>query len=69
MKGKVFKSELSDEAEIDFDSSYEYFYDENPKVAETFFQRINISLKNIQRAPLSFPVVHKTLTHIAAIHP
>jgi len=67
MKGKMFKIELSDEAEIDFDSSYEYFYDENPKVAETFFQRINISLKNIKRAPLSFPVVHKTLRKYTVI--
>lgn len=61
MKGKTFKIELSDEAENDFDSSYEYYFDDSPKLAYTFFQRINISLENIRKAPSSFPVVHKNL--------
>jgi len=61
MKGKAFKIELSDEAESDFDNSYEYYFDESPKVADTFFQRINISLENIKKSPNSFPLVHKTL--------
>lgn len=61
MKGKAFKIEISDEAEIDLDNSYEYYYNESPKVADTFFQRINMSLENIKKAPLSFPLVHKNL--------
>ena len=57
MKGKLFSFDISEEAESDFD----IFYYENPKIAETFFQRINNSLKKIKKTPISFPEVHKNL--------
>ena len=59
MKPKPFSIELSDEAEVDFDKSYEFYYEDSPKVADTFFKRINISFENIKQNPKSFPVAHK----------
>jgi len=41
MKTKPFSIEVSDEAEKDFDKSYKYYYEDNPKVADAFFKRIN----------------------------
>ena len=46
MKAKRFSIEVSDEAEIDFDKSYEYYSEESPKVADSFFRQINLSLEN-----------------------
>jgi plasmid stabilization system protein ParE len=61
MKGKQFSIELSDEAEIDFDKSYEYYYKENPNIAKSFFNRINLSLENLKENPTIFPDVYKGL--------
>ena len=61
MKGKSYRLEISEEAENDFDNSYEYYYDDSPNLADTFFQRINASLEIITKSPLSFQVIHKTL--------
>ena len=61
MKGKFYSIEISEEAENDFDNSYEFYYYDSLKIADTFFQHINISLENIKRTPLSFPEVHKNL--------
>ena len=61
MKGKLFSIDISEEAESDFDNSYKFYYYESPKIAETFFQRINISLEKIKKTPISFPEVHKNL--------
>lgn len=61
MKGKSYSLEISDEAENDFDNSYEYYYEDSPKVADAFFQRINASLEIITKSTLSFQVIHKTL--------
>ena len=41
MKGKPYNIEISEKAENDFDNSYEYYYDDRPKVADTFFRLIN----------------------------
>jgi len=41
MKTKLFSIEVSDEAEIDFDKSCEYYYEDSPKVADALFKRIN----------------------------
>ena len=54
MKEKAFKIELSDEAESVLDNSNKYYFDESPKVADTFFQRINISLENIKNLLIHF---------------
>ncbi|WP_010419538.1 type II toxin-antitoxin system RelE/ParE family toxin [Anaerophaga thermohalophila] len=59
MKVTKFSIEISDEAEIDFDKSYEYYFEESPKVANAFFKRINISLEDIKQNPFTFPIAHK----------
>jgi len=59
MKTKPFNIEVSDEAEIDFDKSYEYYYKDNPKVADTFFKKINIGFENIKQNPNFYPIAYK----------
>jgi toxin ParE1/3/4 len=59
MKATKFSIEISDEAEIDFDKSYEYYFEESPKVADAFFKRINISLEDIKQNPFTFPIAYK----------
>lgn len=59
MKTKPFSIELSDEAEVDFDKSYEFYFEDSPKVADTFFKQINLGFENIKQTPISFPVTHK----------
>ena len=61
MRVTPFNIVLSDEAEEDFDKSYKYYYKENPKVAETFYKRINIAFENIKKSPKSFPIAHKDI--------
>lgn len=61
METKSFSIELSDEAEFDFDKSYEFYYDGSSKVAETFLDRINLCFENIKQNPNSFPIIHKDL--------
>ena len=61
MKTKSFSIELSDEAEVDFDKSYEFYYEDSSKVAETFFYRINLCFEDIKQNPKSFPIAHKDL--------
>jgi toxin ParE1/3/4 len=61
MKGKSYNIDISDEAENDFDNSYEYYYNDSPKVADAFFQRINSSLETIKKTPFSFPEIYKSL--------
>jgi plasmid stabilization system protein ParE len=55
MRKKSFSIEISDEAEIDFDKSYEYYFEGSQKVADSFFKRINLSLENIRKNPMTFP--------------
>jgi toxin ParE1/3/4 len=45
MKTKGFSIEISDEAEIDLDKSYEFYSEESPKVAYSFYNQINSVLK------------------------
>lgn len=54
MKGKPYSLEISEDAEDDFDNSYIWYYNENPKLAHTFFHDINSSLANIKRNPFHF---------------
>ncbi|MDP2114910.1 MAG: type II toxin-antitoxin system RelE/ParE family toxin [Bacteroidota bacterium] len=61
MKVKKFSIEISDEAEIDFDKSYEYYFEDSPKVADAFFRRINVSFENIKQNPFTFPVAYKNI--------
>ncbi len=59
MKTKQFSINLLDEAEVDFDKSYEFYFQDSPKVADTFFKQINFGFENIKQNPKSFPVAHK----------
>jgi toxin ParE1/3/4 len=59
MKGKSFNLDVSDEAENDFDCSYNYYFDQNPKLAGEFFHHINTGLGNIKKSPFTFREVYK----------
>lgn len=61
MKTKQFSVEFSDEAEVDFDKQYEYYFEDNLKVADTFFQRISVSLEKIKQNPYSYPIVYRDI--------
>jgi len=51
MKKKKFKIDLSDEAEKDFEESYNYYLDQNEKVADKFYNEVNKSLDAISTNP------------------
>ncbi|OFY48972.1 MAG: hypothetical protein A2W85_15010 [Bacteroidetes bacterium GWF2_41_31] len=59
MTTKPFSIELSDEAEVDFDKSYEFYFEDSPKVADIYFKQINLGFENIRQNPKSFPIAHK----------
>jgi toxin ParE1/3/4 len=61
MKVQKFSIEVSDEAEIDFDNSYNYYFEERHKVADAFFKRINMSFEDIKQNPFAFPVAYKNI--------
>lgn len=59
MKVTKFSIQLSKEAELDFDSSFGYYFKDNPKVANTFFRKINLGFEDIGRNPFAFSVIYK----------
>jgi len=61
MKAKQFSIEISDNAEIDFNKSYQYYFEDSLKVADAFFRRIDSSLGRIKHNPFSFPTAHKNI--------
>ena len=61
MKIRKFSIVVSDEAEIDFDKSYEYYFEDSPKVANAFFKKINVSFEDIKQNPFAFPVAYKNV--------
>lgn len=61
MKTKPYRIKLSNEAEVDFDKSYEFYYEESPKVADAYFKSINLAFDYIKQNPTSFPMVHKDI--------
>ncbi len=61
MKERQFNIELSEEAENDFENSYQFYFGDIPKVANAFYQSVNNSLATIRSTPFSFPVVHRGL--------
>jgi plasmid stabilization system protein ParE len=61
MTGKSYSIEISNEAECDFDNSYQYYFADSPKVSDALFQRINISFESIKKIPFSFPEVYKNV--------
>ncbi len=58
---KSFSIQISDEAEIDFDNSYQYYSEDSLKVADAFFKKINLGLENIRKQPTAYPVVYKSV--------
>lgn len=61
MKKEQYKIELSDEAEKDFDKSYQYYANENEKVADNFFQQVDKSLNKISESPDTFQKAYKNV--------
>ena len=59
MKKKQFKIELSDEAENDFNKSYEYYAKESEKVADNFYKQVDNSLNKISKNPHAYPQAYK----------
>jgi len=49
MKPQKYKIELSNEAEEDFDDSYNYYAKENQKIADNFFKHIEMSFVQISK--------------------
>lgn len=52
---KQYEIELSNEAEDDFDNSYEYYANVSEKVADNFYRQVDNSLTNISENPLRYP--------------
>ncbi len=61
MKKKQFKIELSDEAENDFDKSYQFYANENEKIADSFYKQINNGFEKISQNPLANSKVYKEI--------
>lgn len=61
MKAKDFSIEISDEAEIDLDESYQCYSEKSLKVAYSFYKQINLSLNDIKQHPGFFPIVYKNV--------
>jgi len=57
---KRFSLTLSDEAEADFDKSYEFYFEDSPKVADTFYKHIRLN-------PSSFPIAYKDVRKYVVI--
>jgi len=54
MKGNQYKIEVSEEAENDLNNSYEYYAEENEKVADNFYKQVNKGLETISKNPQGF---------------
>lgn len=61
MKKNLYKLRLSDDAENDFDCSYQYYLKISKKVADNFLKLIDSSFKQINSNPLSYPVVFENI--------
>ncbi len=59
MKNLLYNIELSDEAEFDFECSYNYYNAINQKVADDFLKQIDKSFTSIKKNPLGYSVVYK----------
>jgi len=58
---KQYEIELSNEAEDDFDNSYEYYANVSEKVADNFYRQVDNSLTNISENPLRYPEVYQSI--------
>lgn len=68
MKTKPYNLFISDEAEIDFDSSYLYYSDDSFTLADSFYKQIDESLETIRKYPLSFQKIHKNIRKFTVKH-
>jgi addiction module RelE/StbE family toxin len=61
MKRKQYNIELSDDAEKDFDKSYEYYTSESEHIAEAFYNIVNKGFEKIGQNPMANPKVYKDI--------
>ncbi len=61
MKKKQYKLELSNEAEADFESSYNYYASVSETVADNFFKQTNESFEQILKNPEIYPKIYKNI--------
>jgi len=61
MQREQYSIEFSDEAEIDFDKSYEYYSKKNIKVANSFFNQVNYSFEKIKKTPFTYPKIYQSV--------
>lgn len=54
-----YKIELSDEAEQDFDNSYQYYEEKSEQTADNFYRSIDESLEKISQNPHGYQEVHE----------
>jgi len=56
---KQYEIELSDEAEADFDKSYDYYASKSKNIANNFYKQIDINLEKISENPFLYPLSQK----------
>ncbi len=61
MKIRHYSVVFSDDAENDFQESYEYYNDDNSNVADLFFRQINASLDLIKSNPFLFLILQNNI--------
>lgn len=61
MRKNQFRIDILDEAEIDFDKSYNYYLENSTKIADTFYKRIHLSLNEIKQNPFAYPIIYKNI--------
>ena len=67
---KRYKIELSDEAENDFDESFEFYMSKSEKLADKFYGTIDDSLNKIAQNPKASTKFHKdTRKHVVPSFP
>jgi toxin ParE1/3/4 len=55
MKKKHFRIEVSDDAELDFEESFEFYFNKSPLIAKKFIEDIEKSFSKIKENPNIFP--------------
>jgi len=61
METRPYSVEISQDAESDFDKSYEYYLKISPDLADAFFKSIDDCFKIIKESPQSYQAIHKSI--------
>ena len=61
MKAGPYSIEISEEAEFDFDKSYDYYNEISPNLADAFFKSMDTCFNIIQESPLLCQVIYKSI--------